>query len=159
MPRSRCSPPTDGRPSARGGCASRGAHAPYFYESFADGAGLRSEVVRRAVCAGLDVVASPLSKGRFLAASLTAGSSIAAHRACSIDDLAAIIEAALSTHRGDRPIASRQARITAIIAVGAILSIIDSWLTHQVDLTQEEVVSWSATAATGIINAVAAGTQ
>jgi hypothetical protein len=97
-------------------------------------------------------------EGRFLAASLTAGSSIAAHRARSIDDLAAIVEAALSTHRDGRPIAAREARITAIIAVGAILSIIDSWLTQEVELTREEVVFWSATAAVGIIDAVATGT-
>ena len=169
--------------SARRVCEQAGLTRRYFYESFVDvdallgavfvritgevtqavrhaaaGAASLSEAVRRAVSAGLDVLASPPSKGRFLAASLTAGSSIAAHRARSIDDLAAIVEAALSTHRDGRPIAAREARITAIIAVGAILSIIDSWLTQEVELTREEVVSWSATAAVGIIDAVATGT-
>jgi hypothetical protein len=88
---------------------------------------------------------------------LTAGGSVAARRAHSIDDLAAIVEAALSPQRDGVPIASRQARITAIIVVGAVLSMIGSWLTHEVDLTKEEVVSWSAAAAVGIIDAVAAG--
>jgi len=168
--------------SARRVCEQAGLTRRYFYESFTDvdallgaafdrltaqvteavraaavdGAGSRAEFVRRGVSAGLDVLASPPSNGRFLAACLTAGS-VAAHRARSIDDLAAIVEVALSTHPDDRPIASRDARITAIVAVGAILSIIDSWLTQEVDLTKEEVVSWSATTAIGIIDAVAAG--
>ncbi|MGO9754327.1 MAG: TetR/AcrR family transcriptional regulator [Solirubrobacteraceae bacterium] len=171
--------------SARRVCERAGLTRRYFYESFADidallgaaldritgevteavraavadGSASRSELVRRAVRAGLDVLASTPSKGRFLAASLTAGRSIAAHRARSISDLAAIIEAALSPQRDDHATTAREARITAIIAVGAILSIIDSWLTQEVDLTKEEVVAWSATAAIGIIDAVAADTQ
>jgi hypothetical protein len=88
---------------------------------------------------------------------LTAGR-IAAHRARSIDDLAAIVAAALSTQHDGPPITARQARITAIISVGAILSLIDGWLTGEIDLTKEEVVSWSAATAVGIIDAVAAGT-
>lgn len=170
--------------SARRVCERAGLTRRYFYESFddidallgaafdritgevtaavrtaaADGAASRAELVERAVSAGLDVVASPPSKGRFLAVAQTAGSTLAEHRARSIDDLAEIVEAALSTHRDGRPIASREARITAIIAVGAILSIIDSWLTQEVELSREEVVRWSTIAAIGIIDAVATGT-
>lgn len=168
--------------SARRVCEQAGLTRRYFYESFdgvdallgavfdritgevtqavrfaaADGTGALSDVLRRAVSAGLDVVASPPAKGRFLAASLTVGNSIAAHRARSVDDLAAIVEAALSTQRDGRPIGAREARVTAIIAVGSILSIVDSWLTQEIDLSREEVVSWSATVAVGIIDAVAA---
>ena len=75
-----------------------------------------------------------------------------------MDDLPSIVEAALSTQRDGPPITSHQARVTAIIAVGAIASLIDSWLTQQVDLAKEEVVAWSVTAALGILDAVAAGT-
>jgi AcrR family transcriptional regulator len=168
--------------SARRVCEHAGLTRRYFYESFdgvdallgamfdsitgevtaavqavaADGAGSLAELVRGAVSAGLDVVAAPPSKGRFLAAALTSGS-VATHRARSVDDLATIVEAALSSRRDGRPIAAREARVTAIIAVGAILSIIDSWLTEEVDLTKEEVVYWSATAAVGIIEAVGSG--
>jgi hypothetical protein len=41
----------------------------------------------------------------------------------------------------------------------AMLSLIDSWLAGEVDLTREELVRWSATAATGIIDAVTFGTK
>ena len=171
--------------SARRVCEQAGLTRRYFYESFdgidallgalfdritgevtaavrtaaGEGAASRAEVVERAVSAGLDVVASPPSKGRFLAVAQTAGSTIAEHRARSIDDLAVIVEGALSTDGDGRPIRSGEARITAIIAVGAILSIIDSWLAQEVDLSREEVVRWSATAAIGIIEAVTASRQ
>jgi AcrR family transcriptional regulator len=171
--------------SARRVCEQAGLTRRYFYESFDDidallgalfdritsevtaavraaaaqGAASRAELVRRAVSAGLDVVASPPSKGRFLAVAQTAGSTIAEHRARSIDDLAMIVEAALATGDDGRPVRPGEARVTAIICVGAILSIIDSWLAHEVDLTREEVVRWSATAATGIIDAVTAGAR
>jgi AcrR family transcriptional regulator len=171
--------------SARRVCEQAGLTRRYFYESFEDidallgalfdritsevtaavraaaaqGAASRAELVRRAVSAGLDVVASPPSKGRFLAVAQTAGSTIAEHRARSIDDLAMIVEAALAAGDDGRPVRPGEARVTAIICVGAILSIIDSWLAREVDLTREEVVRWSATAATGIIDAVTAGAR
>jgi AcrR family transcriptional regulator len=171
--------------SARRVCERAGLTRRYFYESFddvdallgalfdritgevtaavrsaaAEGAASRAELVERAVSAGLDVVASPPSKGRFLAVAQTAGSTIAEHRARSIDDLAVIVEAALSTDGDGRPIRAGEARITAMIAVGAILSIIDSWLAQEVDLSREEVVRWSTIAAIGIIEAVTASRQ
>lgn len=168
--------------SARRVCEQAGLTRRYFYESFDDADALigaafdritgevraavraataddgptLSEVVRRAVSAGLDVLASPPSKGRFLAVAQSAGVSIAAHRARAIDDLAAIVEAVLLTHRQGRPMGSHDARIAAIIAVGAVLSIIDSWLAQEVDLSRDDVVSWTTTAALGIIDAVTA---
>ena len=171
--------------SARRVCEQAGLTRRYFYESFDDidallgalfdritgevtaavrkaathGAASRAELIERAVSAGLDVVASPPAKGRFLAVAQTAGSTIADHRARSIDDLAVIVEAALATVGDDRPTRSGEARITAIIAVGAILSIIDSWLAQQVDLSRDEVVRWSTIAATGIIDAVTASSD
>jgi AcrR family transcriptional regulator len=168
--------------SARSVCEQAGLTRRYFYESFddtdaligaafdritgevrtavraaiADDGPTLSEVVRRAVSAGLDVLASPPSKGRFLAVAQSAGGSIAAHRARAIDDLAAMVQAVLSTHPRGRPIGSHDARIAAIIAVGAILSMIDSWLAQELDLSRDEVVSWATITAVGIIDAVTA---
>jgi AcrR family transcriptional regulator len=113
------------------------------------------ELVARAVSAGLDVVASPPAKGRFLGAAQGAGS-IATHRAQSIDDLAAIVAAVLATHPDGGPIGSREARIAATTTVGAMLSIIDSWLADELDLSKEEVVFWCTTAAIGVIGAITA---
>jgi AcrR family transcriptional regulator len=115
-----------------------------------------AELVARAVSAGIEVVATPPSNGRFLAVAQTAGSSIAERRARSIDDLSALVEAVLSIHRGAKPVGPRRARIVAIAANGAMLRIIDSWLAGELDLTRDEVVSWSTTAALGIIDAVIA---
>jgi AcrR family transcriptional regulator len=115
------------------------------------------ELVGRAVSAGLDVLASPPSKGRFLAVAQSSGSSIAPHRARALDDLAALAGTALSTDPGGAsPIASRDARTAALMVVGAVLSIVDSWLGQEGDLSRDEVVSWSTTAAVGIIEAVRA---
>jgi hypothetical protein len=44
----------------------------------------------------------------------------------------------------------------ALIMVGAVLSIVDSWLAQDVDLSRVEVVSWTTTAAVGIVEAVVA---
>jgi AcrR family transcriptional regulator len=113
-------------------------------------------LVARAVSAGLEVVTTPPSNGRFLAVAQTAGSSIAERRARSIDDLAAIVEAVLSIRRESRPIGPQRARILAIATNGAMLRIIDGWLAGELDLTKDEVVSWATTAALGIIDAVIA---
>jgi AcrR family transcriptional regulator len=169
--------------SARRVSEQAGLTRRYFYESFADldaligaaferitrevsaavGAAVADrgaplpELVERAVSGGLDALASPPSKGRFLAVSLSAGGSIAPHRARAVDDLAAIVEPALATNRkGAGPVGSRDARIAAVIVVGAVLSIVDTWLGGEADLSRDEVVSWCTTAAVGIIEAVAA---
>lgn len=169
--------------SARRVCEQAGLTRRYFYESFddvdaligaaferitgevsaavlasiGDGAAPQSELVARAVSAGLDVLASPPSKGRFLAAAQSAGTSIAPYRARALDDLASIVEAVLSTERKDvSRVGSQEARIAALIVVGAVLSIIDSWLGQEIDLSRDEVVSWTTTAAVGIIEAVTA---
>ena len=167
--------------SARRVCEQAGLTRRYFYESFADvdallgaafdritgavtdavqaaavggGGASREELVRRAVSAGLGVLASPPSNGLFLAASLTAGGALVAHRARSIDDLATIVAAAVASQPDARRVSADEARLTARIAVSAILSIVDGWLTNEVKLTNEEVVSWSVTVAVGIIDAV-----
>jgi AcrR family transcriptional regulator len=169
--------------SARRTCEQAGLTRRYFYESFddvdaligavferitgevstavraavADGAGPPSELVARAVSAGLDVLTSPPSKGRFLAAAQSAGGSIAPQRARALDDLAAIVEAVLSADgSGVGPVGAQEGRVAALIVVGAVLSIVDSWLAEEVDLSHDEVVSWSTTAAVGIIAAVTA---
>jgi AcrR family transcriptional regulator len=168
--------------SARRVCERAGMTRRYFYESFDDvdaligaafqritgevrsavsatvagGGAPLSDLVGRAVSAGLDVLASPPSKGRFLAAAQSAGGSIAPYRARALDDLASIVEAVLATDRSDvGPVGSRDARIAALIVVGAILTIVDSWLGQEVDLSRDEVVSWSTAAAVGIIEASA----
>jgi AcrR family transcriptional regulator len=112
------------------------------------------ELVARAVSAGLEVVTTPPANGRFLAVAQTAGSSIAERRARSIDDLAALVEAVLSTVREGQPIGAQRARILAIATNGAMLRIIDAWLAGELELTKDEVVSWATTAAVGIIDAV-----
>jgi hypothetical protein len=111
-----------------------------------------ADLTRRALSAGLDVLASPPSKGRFLAVAQSAGSSTAPYRARALGDLASIVEGLLTTQR--RPVDSRDAHIAALAAVGAVLSIIDAWLGQELDLTRDEVVSWSTTATAGIIEAV-----
>jgi len=122
----------------------------------ADGEAPLSELVAQAISAGLEVVTTPPSNGRFLAVAQTAGSSIAERRARSIDDLAAIVEAVLSIHREGQLVGRKQARIVAVATNGAMLRIIDSWLGDELDLTKEEVVSWATIVALGIIDAVVA---
>jgi hypothetical protein len=46
--------------------------------------------------------------------------------------------------------------IAALSVVRAVLSIVDSWLGQESDLSRDEVVSWSTTAAVAIIEAVTA---
>jgi AcrR family transcriptional regulator len=111
-------------------------------------------LVSRAVSAGLEVVTTPLSNGRFLAVAQTAGSSIAERRARSVNDLATLVEAVLAIHPEGQPIGPQRARILAIATNGAMLRIIDGWLAGELDLTKDEVVSWATTAALGIIDAV-----
>jgi hypothetical protein len=74
-----------------------------------------------------------------------------------VDDLAAIAETLISTHReGARPLSAREARVTALILVGAGRSIIESWLEQAIDLSRDDVASWTATVVVGIIDAVSA---
>jgi AcrR family transcriptional regulator len=169
--------------SARRVCEQAGLTRRYFSESFDDvdaligatferisgevAAALRgavaagdappAELVRRAVSAGLDVLSLPPSKGRFLAAAQSPGSSIAPYRARALDDLASIVEAVVSAGRaGVGDVGSREARITALAVVGAVLSIVDSWLGQEIDLSRDEVVSYSTAAAIGIVGNVTA---
>jgi AcrR family transcriptional regulator len=169
--------------SARKVCEQAGLTRRYFYESFddidaligaafdrvtgevrttvraaiADDTAPLPELVRRAVSAGLEVLALPPSKGRFLAVAQSAGSSIGPHRTRAMDDLAAIVERLLCTHRGGvATVGPRDARITALIMVGAVLSIVDSWLAQELELSRDEVVSWATTAAVAIVEAVTA---
>jgi AcrR family transcriptional regulator len=166
--------------SARRVCEQAGLTRRYFYESFddvdaliaaafqritgevrtavgaaiADGDTTLSELVRRALSAGLDVVSTPPAKGRFLALAQRAGSSIAQDRGRAIDDLAAIVEPLLSADpEGTQPIDPRQARIAALAVVGAVLSIVESWLGQEVELSRDEVLAWTTTAAVAIIEA------
>lgn len=166
--------------SARRVCEQAGLTRRYFYESFEDvdaltGAMLEritrevwaaasdavtdtdasmAELTRQAVSGGLDVLTAVPAKGRFLATSQNAGSSIATHRARAMDDLAVLVERVIATRRPDgESIDPHEARIVAITIVGAILRIVDSWLGNEVDLTRDEVVSWSGTTATAILDA------
>jgi hypothetical protein len=50
----------------------------------------------------------------------------------------------------------RTYEIAALIVVGVVRSIVDSWLGQEIELSREEVVSWSTTAAVAIIEAVTA---
>jgi AcrR family transcriptional regulator len=172
--------------SARRVCEQAGLTRRYFYESFDDVEALTAatlerisgeviaavraatseraapvpELTRRAVAAGLEVLADPPAKGQFFAMAQRADGALAEDRARALDDLASIVQAVLSAEGesdgGRNRIDSREARITALAVVGAILSIIDSWLAGEVDLSREEVVAWSTTAALGIVDAVSA---
>jgi AcrR family transcriptional regulator len=170
--------------SARRVCEQAGLTRRYFYESFEDvdaligatferitgevGTAVRgaiadadvplAELVRRALSAGLDVVATPPSKGRFLGLAQTSGRSIAPYRARALDGLTTLVETALlaTRRKGSRRVDTRDARIAALTAVGAVLAIVDSWLGEEIDLSRDEVVSWSVTAAVAIIEAVSA---
>jgi AcrR family transcriptional regulator len=169
--------------SARRVCEQAGLTRRYFYESFddidaltaatfqriagevfaavlaatSDRAATVPELARRAVAAGLDVLAQPPAKGRFLVTAQRAGGSVGRQRAGALDDLASIVQSVLSTDgEAASTIDSREARITALAVVGAVLSIVDSWLAQESDLSREEVVSWSTTAALGIFDAVTA---
>ncbi len=169
--------------SARRVSEQAGLTRRYFYESFDDiddliaaaferisseardavraavadgGAAPLPDRVKRAVSAALDVLAVPASKGRFFVVAQSVSSAMP-YQARAVDDLAAIAEALISTHReGVRPLGAREARVTALILVGAGRSIIDSWLAQAVDLSRDEVVSWTATVVVGIIDAVTA---
>lgn len=169
--------------SARRVCEQAGLTRRYFYESFddvdaltaatfqriagevfaavqaatADRAATVPELARRAVAAGLDVLAQPPAKGQFLVMAQRAGGSIGQQRASALDDLASIVQ---TVHSTDSEAAStidpREARITALAVVGAVLAIVDSWLAQVSDLSREEVISWSTAAALGIFDAVTA---
>jgi AcrR family transcriptional regulator len=169
--------------SARRVCEQAGLTRRYFYESFddidaltaatfqriagevfaavqaatTDRAATVPELARRAVAAGLDVLAQPPANGQFLVTAQRAGGSVGRQRAGALDDLASIVQSVLSTDgEAASTIDSREARITALAVVGAVLSIVDSWLAQESDLSREEVVSWSTTAALGIFDAVTA---
>jgi AcrR family transcriptional regulator len=168
--------------SARRVSEQAGLTRRYFYESFDDIDGLIAaafeqisseardavraavagraaplpDVVKRAVSAALDVLGVPRSKGRFFVVAQSVNSATP-YRARAVDDLAAIAEAMISMHReGAKPLSARQARVTALILVGAGRSIIDSWLAQAIDLSRDEVASWTATVVVGIIDAVTA---
>jgi AcrR family transcriptional regulator len=168
--------------SARRVCEHAGLARRYFYESFDDLDALIQaaferisleareavraavddpnaplpELVRRAVSAGVDVLAVPPAKGRFFIAAQSANNSTT-YQAQALDDLAAIAESLISAHRpGAPPTDPHDARITALMLVGAGRSIIDSWLAQAIDLSREEVISWTTTAMLGIIDAVSA---
>jgi AcrR family transcriptional regulator len=169
--------------SARRVCEEAGLTRRYFYESFDDVDALTAatfhrvagevfaavqaataeqaaplpELARRAVGAGLDVLADPPAKGLFLVTAQRAGGPVGGQRARALDDLASIVQAVLTTDAAAaRTIGPREARITALAVVGAVLSIVDSWLGGKSDLSREEVISWSTTAALGIFEAVTA---
>jgi AcrR family transcriptional regulator len=168
--------------SARRVCERAGLARRYFYESFDDmdaliaaaferisgeaRAAVRAAVsdptaplpalVERAVSAALEVLAEPPAKGRFFAAAQAANSS-SAYQADALGDLAVIAESMISAHRpGAPPLDPNQARITALMLVGAGRSVIDIWLAQAIDLSRDEVISWTTTGVLGIIGAVAA---
>jgi AcrR family transcriptional regulator len=168
--------------SARSVSEQAGLTRRYFYESFddiddliaaafeqisseardavraavADGAAPLPDMVKRVVSAALDVLAVPPAKGRFFVIAQSVSSAIP-YQARAVDDLAAIAETVISTHReGARPLSAREARVTALILVGAGRSIIESWLAQAIDLSRDEVASWTATVVVGIIDAVTA---
>jgi AcrR family transcriptional regulator len=167
--------------SARRVCEQAGLTRRYFYESFNDIDALTAatfqriagevsaavqaaiidrtatvpELARRAVAAGLDVLAQPPAKGRYLVMAQRAGGSVGQQRARALDDLASIVQTVLSSDsEAASTIDSREARLTAVAVVGAVLSIVDSWLAQEIDLSRGEVISWSTTAALGIFEAV-----
>jgi AcrR family transcriptional regulator len=169
--------------SARRVCQQAGLTRRYFYESFddidaligaafdritgevnaavrkavGDGDGPLPELVQLAVSAGLDVVAHAPWKGRFLAVALSGGGSITPHRMRAREDLAAIVELVLSRQRGAAPtIGSQRVRIAAQVVVGALLSIANSWLAEEIDISEAEIVSLNTKVALGIIDAVLA---
>jgi AcrR family transcriptional regulator len=167
--------------SARRVCEQAGLTRRYFYESFDDVDALTGavfqrisaeviaavraatidraatvpELARRAVAAGLDALTDPPAKGQFLAMAQRADGSVAEYRARALDEFASIVQAVLSAERESAgTIESRDARIAALTAVGAVLTIVDSWLGREIDLSREELISWSTTAALAIIDAL-----
>jgi AcrR family transcriptional regulator len=171
--------------SARRICEQAGLARRYFYESFADldaliaaahkritvevraamsaaiaeGAAPLDELAARSLSAALDVMAVPRSKGRFFIVAQSRGTPMPP-QAHGLDDLAAITEGVLSTHPAIAgQIAPRDARITAVILVGAVRSLIDTWLAQATDLSRDEVISWSVSTIRGIIDAATARGQ
>jgi AcrR family transcriptional regulator len=167
--------------SARRVCQQAGLTRRYFYESFddmdaligatfdritgevnvavrtavGDGDGPLPELVRLAVSAALDVVAQAPWKGRFLAVVQNAGGSIAPHRTRAREGLAEIVELVLSQQgEATLPIGSHDARIAAQVVVGATLSIANSWVAQEIDISEVEIVSLNTKVALGIIEAV-----
>ncbi|WP_320782773.1 TetR/AcrR family transcriptional regulator [Streptomyces sp. CRN 30] len=169
--------------SARRVCEEAGLTRRYFYESFedvdallgallgeitgevraavravvADSDAPLAELTRRAVSTGLEVLLSTPVKGRFVAGARGAGGAVAAQQAAGMDDLASTVEATFAARGGETPpVGTRQARVAAIGAVGAVLRIVDSWLNGEIDATREEAVAWSTGAALAVLGAVAA---
>ena len=171
--------------SARRICEHAGLARRYFYESFddldaliaatheritvavraamlaaiAEGPAPLAELAGRALSAALDVMAVPRSNGRFFMLAQSRGTPMP-HEARALDDLAAIAEGVLSTHPAiAKQIGPRDARITALILVGAVRSLIEIWLAQTTDLSRDEVISWSTSAIVAIIEAVTARAQ
>jgi AcrR family transcriptional regulator len=168
--------------SARRICEQAGLARRYFYESFddlsallaaaherviievqaamlaaiAEGPAPLDELAARALSAALDVMAVPRSKGRFFMLAQSRGTPMP-HGGRGLVDLATMTEGVLTTHPAiATQIGPRDARITAVILVGAVRSVIDVWLAQTTDLTRDEVISWSVSAILGIIDAATA---
>ncbi|MDW4918655.1 TetR/AcrR family transcriptional regulator [Streptomyces californicus] len=123
------------------------------------------EATRRAISHGLDILLATPAKGRFLAAVHTAGGPVAQRRMKAVGELATLVEQLLasrtpaSRHYDTTPLPAGQARAAAVAAVGAVLGLVDSWLSDELEATREELVTWASTIALAIFAGVAAPTD
>ena len=165
------------RLSARRVCDEASLTRRYFYESFEDidalvGAVVQqitgevevavrgavtdtaaplAQVVRHAVAAGMDVLTNVPVKGRFLSKAQSLGS-IEPYRSAAMSQLALLVERALADQPDlARRIGPRQGRVAAISTTGAILAVVDSWLSGNIELTRQELMDWCASATLGIV--------
>lgn len=164
--------------SARRVCEEASLTRRYFYESFEDidaliGAVVQritgeveaavrqvvndtaaplAHMVRHAVAGGLDVLTTVPVKGRFLSRAQSLGS-VAPHRVMAMNQLASLVERALADQPGlAQRVEPRQVRLAAISTMGAILAVVDGWLSGDLELTRQELVDWCASATLGIMS-------
>ncbi|MFC8694818.1 TetR/AcrR family transcriptional regulator [Streptomyces parvus] len=123
----------------------------------------RPEATRRAISHGLDILLATPAKGRFLAAVHAAGGPVAQRRMKAVEELATLVEHVLAPRSptprqddGTIPLPARQARAAAVAAVGAVLGLVDSWLSDELDATKEELVAWTSSTALAIFTGIAA---
>ncbi|MET9053089.1 MULTISPECIES: TetR/AcrR family transcriptional regulator [unclassified Streptomyces] len=123
----------------------------------------RPEATRLAVSHGLDVLLATPAKGRFLAAVHAAGGPVAQRRTKAVEELATLVEELLAPrtpaprqHDDTPPLPARHARAAAVAAVGAVLGLVDSWLSEELEATRDELVTWTSTTALAIFTGMAA---
>ncbi|EGJ73796.1 hypothetical protein STTU_1007 [Streptomyces sp. Tu6071] len=101
------------------------------------------------------------AKGRFIGAAHAADGPVTQRRRTAVEEPAILVER-LPAHRTSTPqqddttsLPTRQARAAAAAAVGAVLSLIDNWLSDGLVATEDEVGTWTGVTALAVYTGTA----